>query len=152
MDADELLQSLGLSLGLHDLRFDSNGCARMAVRSAPAVNFERDDAGDIHLYSVLCPLPSQGREAFYETLLQGNLFGTSTAGSSLALDSDYGQVSLCRTIVTERTSAAGFAAEVEAFVNTADDWQSRLTRTPVESKAPELIHAQPERMDYFMRG
>jgi hypothetical protein len=87
-------------------------------------------------------------------LLQGNLFGTSTAGSALALDSDYGQISLCRTIVAERSSETGFAAEVEAFVNAAEDWQNRLTRLPAPSRAETeaAMMAVPAHMDYFMRG
>jgi hypothetical protein len=155
MTADQLLESLGSALGLHDLCFDANGCARMGVRHAPAVNFERDPAGDIHLYSVLVPLPLDGRESFYHTLLQGNLFGTSTGGSALAVDTDFNQVSLCRTVLTEHTTPAGFFAQVEAFVNAADEWQTRLARLPaeaadVEKEMPEL--AGPARMDYFMRG
>jgi hypothetical protein len=150
MDLDQLLQSLALNLGLPpDLRFDANGCARIAIDGAPALNFERDTAGSaMHLYSVLGPLPSEGREALYTQLLQGNLFGASTAGASLAIDELHGEVVLRCTVANESISAPAFASLVEAFVGAAEDWHDRLTRAP--DATPDA--AAPRMMEHFLRG
>src|SRR3569623_1000773 len=82
MDPEQLLQSLGLSLNEPNLRFDANGCARLAIDGAPALDFERGGNGILHVYSVLGPLPPEGREVLFTELLKGNLFGSSTAGAS----------------------------------------------------------------------
>lgn len=150
MDPDQLLQSLGLTLGLPNLRFDEHGCARVSVEGAPALDFERQERV-IHVYSVIAPLPPEGREALYAQLLQGNLFGASTAGASLSIDELQGEVVLCRTFVAESTSAQAFASDVEAFVGAAEDWQARLTgANPDAPNAPQLN--APRMMSHFLRG
>jgi hypothetical protein len=153
MDPDQLLQSLALALGLPNLRFNASGCARIAIDGAPALNFERDAAGSaVHLYSVLGPLPPEGREALYTQLLQGNLFGTSTAGASLAVDNAHGEVVLCRTVVTELTSSSMFTSLVEGFVAAAEDWQGRLTRAPDVAPHAAAPLTAPWMMEHFRRG
>lgn len=152
MDSDQLLQSLGLSLGLSNLRFDANGCARIAIDGAPAINFESDDAGAMHLYSVLGLIPPEGREALYAQLLNGNLFGASTAGATLALDELHGEIVLCRTIITAQASGPAFSSLVEAFVAAAEDWQGRLASAPA-SDAPSVHQSMaPQMMEHFLRG
>ncbi|MRD47053.1 type III secretion system chaperone [Caenimonas koreensis] len=149
MDTDQLLQSLGLSLGLDKLRFDANGCACLAVDGAPALNFERDASGGIHLYSVLAPVPPDEREAVYTQLLQGNLFGTLTAGATLAIDELHAEIVLCRNVVAESQTASSFESLVEAFVAAAEDWQSRLGKAPVQSSRQNTPMA-PRLLDPFM--
>ena len=151
MDTDQLLQSLGLSLGLTNLRFDANGCARLAIDGAPALNMERDAIGGLHLYSVLCPLPPEGREAIYAQLLQGNLFGTSTGGAALAIDELHGEIVLCCNVKADLASAPEFASQVEAFVAAAEDWQSRLDKAPVDD-ATDVRPSAPQMMSHFLRG
>jgi hypothetical protein len=151
MDTDQLLQFLGLDLGLPTLRFDGNGCARLTIEGAPALNFERDEKGTIHLYSVLCPQPTDGREALYAQLLQGNLFGTSTGGALLAVDEMRREVVLCRKVDPEQVSVPAFISQVEAFVAAAEDWQGRLTSSRAGA-APPSEAAAPSMMNHFMRG
>jgi hypothetical protein len=152
MDLDQLLQSLAVTLGLPTLRFDANGCARIAIEGAPALNFERDTSGTaLHLYSVLGPLPSEGRETLYTQLLQGNLFGTATAGASLAIDDLHGEVVLCRTVKTDAINGPAFAALVETFVAAAEDWQGRLNSAPAAAQMASEPLA-PRMMSQFLRG
>jgi len=152
MDADQLLQSLGVALGLPDLRFNASGCARLAIDRAPALNFERSETGAIQLYSVLGPLRPDGREALYAQLLAGNLFGTATAGNTLAVDELQGEVLLCRTVSTESIGAPAFATLVEAFVGAAEDWQGRLSNAPAEMSSTAPAFTAPRMMDNFLRG
>jgi hypothetical protein len=151
MDPDQLLQSLGLDLGLPSLRFDANGCARLAIDGAPALNFERDAKGSIHLYSVLCSQPQEGREALYAQLLQGNLFGTSTGGGALAVDESKREVVLCRTIFIDQTTAPAFMSQVEAFVAAAEDWKSRLSSPQTAGTPSAPVPATPM-LNHFLRG
>lgn len=151
MDAEQLLQTLAVTLGLPDLRFDHNGCARLAIDGAPALNFERDASGGIHLYSVLCSLPSERREAVYEQLLKGNLFGTATAGATLAVDELHREIVLCRTVSCENATGPGFSTLVEAFVGAAEDWQGRLSRAPEGDETPVMPVAAQGMMQHFLR-
>jgi hypothetical protein len=154
MDPEQLLQSLGLALNVPNLRFDANGCARLAIDGAPALDFERGGSGILHVYSVLGPLPPDGREALYSELLKGNLFGASTAGASLAVDFLYSEVVLCRTVPTEYAVAHIFAAEIEAFVAAAEDWKARLAAAPGDARVENSSASfpQPRMMDHFLRG
>jgi hypothetical protein len=154
MDSEQLIQSLGLTLGLPNLRFDTNGCARIAIDGAPALNLERNDDGAIHLYSVLGPVPPEGREGLYAQMLHGNLFGASTAGATLAVDPMQNEVMLCRAITCELMSAAAFTLQVEAFVAAAEDWQGRLDGAPaVEPDADASSPSPaPRMMDRLLRG
>lgn len=126
MQADKLLPALGQQLGVPDLSFNAEGCARLVIEGAPALDFERDEAGAILMYSVLGPLPPAGRASFYGQMLQGNLFGSSTAGAALAIDDLHAQVLLCRTVTTRYLGLNEFAATVESFVAAAEAWQGRL--------------------------
>jgi hypothetical protein len=139
MDADQLLQSLAVNVGMPELRFDNNGCARIAVDGAPAVNFEREEDGDaLHVYSVIGPLPVENREAVYRQLLDANLYGNATGGASLAVDTLRAEVVLCRTFGAGVASAAAFVADVESLVAAAEDWQERLKR-PVEDEETSFL-------------
>ena len=126
MQADKLLQSLGLHLDVPDLHFNEHGCARLVIDGAPALDFEREHTGAIHMYSVLAPLPPEGRSSIYAQMLQGNLFGASTAGATLAIDDLHAEVVLCRTVTTKHVGVNEFASKVESFVAAAEDWQRRL--------------------------
>jgi hypothetical protein len=154
MDADQLLQSLGVSLNVPNLHFDANGCARLAIDGAPPLDFERGSGGVLHVYSVLGPLPPESREPLYAELLKGNLFGKATAGASLAVDFLYGEVVLCRTVATEHAAAHAFTAEIEAFVAAAEDWKRRLESAPEEPKVQpsRASFPAPQMMDHFLRG
>lgn len=157
MDADQLLQNLAVALELPELRFDANGCARIAVDGAPALNFERAANGSIHLYSVLGSLPLERQEAYYRQMLEGNLFGTATGGAALAVDGTQGEVVLCRTVHVDHVAAADFSTMVEEFVTAAEDWLSKLSQAPIVSGAslmPDAAAAlaSAEMAAHFLRG
>lgn len=141
MNPDQLLNELGLAIGLPHLRFNEEGCAKLVFDDQTAVNLENDrETGQIQLYTGLCPLPPEGRESLYLALLEGNLFGTHTLGATLAVDSAHHEVVLCRTVVAQDLSASAFTEIIEAFVNTAEQWRETLASNPtaVDAPAPRL--------------
>lgn len=125
---DQLLLDLGQTAGLtQPLRFDAQGCARLVFDTSLAIDFERDDdARVLQVYSVLGPLPAEGREALYRRLLEANLFGAATSGSTLAVDGNTQEVVLCRTVDVDEMGGPAFVQLVERFVATADDWKKLL--------------------------
>jgi len=142
MAPEQLLSQLGAAMNLPQLAFDGNGCARLLVDGQVAVNFELDPANEaIQVYSTLGPLPTQGGEAVYLSLLEGNLFGAQTLGATLAVDSLYHEVVLCRTVPTADMDPAGFATLVERFVAAAEDWTQKLQAAPAGAGAPARAEA-----------
>ena len=150
MEPDQLLQALAVSLHLPNLRFDANGCARVLIDNAPALNFERAH-GAIHVYSVLAALPPEGREAVYAEMLQANLFGESTSGATLAIDQSRGEILMCRTAFAEQSTGPLFVSMVEVFVDSAKGWQERLACAPQRATQHEPFAGQ-QMLEHFVRG
>lgn len=153
MKAEQLLSDLGLSMGLNDLKFNEEGCARLVFDGTTAVNFESDaSSGLLQLYTELGPLPPEGREALYLQLLQANLLCLDTQGATLAVDSANHEVVMCRMLVAEDISSANFTHVVEGFVSSAKKWRTQLDDSPaLQTESPmSSMAAQP--MDSFIRG
>jgi hypothetical protein len=151
MTADQLLDDLGLAMNMPGLRFDASGCARLVFDGKTAVNFENESAsGCVQLYCSLAPLPADGREALFQTLLQANLFGAKTQGATLAIDSQHHEIVLCRTLRTADATGTSFCDVVEKFVTAAEDWTRRLSTGSAAAQAttPSL----PMDMGQFLRG
>ena len=151
MDAHQILTSLGLAVGLPDLKFDGKGCARLLFDQRLAVDFEHDaDAGCIHLYTVLGASPAPGSgEAMFRHLLEGNFFGTQTQGASLAIDPSRNEIILSRTVEVEATSSEDFARVIEKFLAATSHWQEQLAGSAHDEAPPDSL-AQAPRMPAFM--
>ena len=123
-------------MGLPAFAVDAAGCARLEFDGRTRVNFEVDTETDrLQLYSVLGPLPGEGREALYRTLLEGNLFGGGTRGASLAVDSLAHEVVLCQCLSAELYSGEAFIALLEDFVTCAQHWTETLQSGPAPTAA-----------------
>ncbi len=153
MDANQLLTSLGLTVGLPDLAFDGNGCARLLFDQRLAVDFEHDaDTGSIHLYAVLGSSPAQGSgEALYRRLLEGNFFGVQTQGAVLSIDTARGEILLSRTVDVDAASSADFERVIEKFLAAAGHWQEALAGGAHDDVAPDS-RAQEPRMPFMMKA
>jgi hypothetical protein len=158
MNADQLLNDLGLTMNLPNLRFNESGCARLEFDGKTTVNLEIDaQSGRLQLYSDVCGLPPDGREALYLSLLEANLFGAQTMGATLAVDSLFHAVVMCRTLVTDDLSGAGFAQIIGDFVNSVEQWRETLTAgnhtsvsASVSSADLQVFSVGP--FDGFIRG
>lgn len=51
-----------------------------------AVHFKEIRPDCFIIYSLICPIPNQEREAFLEEILKLNLYGTQTAGMGFGID------------------------------------------------------------------
>lgn len=154
MDAHQLLQQLGLAMNLPGLSFDANGCARLLVDGRTAINCENDVSGGcIHLYASIAPIPPEGREAVFRQLLEGNLFGAQTFGATLAVDTLYDEILLCRSIPVAGAEVAGLSQVLESFIAATDDWTQRLAG-PVASELPGSLAdapVEPRVQSYFLK-
>jgi hypothetical protein len=158
MDAHQLLNHLGVAMGLPALAFDEQGCARLMFDGKLEVNLEHDsDTGLLQVYAVLGPVPARGREALYRSLLEANLFGGQTFGATLAIDGSQQEIVLCRSVAPEEISSPGFAALIEQFVAATESWQQRIGAGGGEAAAPAPgasapAFFDPMRTGNFLRG
>lgn len=138
-----LLDAYAKFAGLTSLSFNEDGCARLRFGEDVSVNLEADANGDcIHLYAVLGPLPAGPREPLYADLLEANLFGQATGGSTLAVDSVQQELVLCRRADMEAGDVQQFAQLLDAFAAMAMQWQQRIMAGPAEApRAAPAEHA-----------
>lgn len=153
MKAEQLLNDLGLTMGLANLKFNEEGCARLVFDGKTSVNLESDaETGLLQIYTDLGPLPAEGREALYLSLLEGNLFGLGTQGATLAVDSANREVVLCRTLTANEQSASTFVAIIESFVNSAEQWRAQLDGSPTTPEEVRISTMELQTMHSFIRG
>jgi hypothetical protein len=140
MNAEQLLNDLGITMGLPGLKFNEEGCARLLFDGRTPVSLEHQaDSGQVQIYSELGQLPPEGRETLYLALLEGNLFGLGTQGATLAVDGTNQEVILCRTLIAEEMTSATFSATLESFVTCVEHWRARINGVsqPVRTPEPE---------------
>ena len=69
MNIHDVLAELGHRMGLN-VALDEQGVCRLVFDERFAVDIEASPDNDtVHLYSVLCPVPPENKEPFYERLL-----------------------------------------------------------------------------------
>lgn len=154
MNTAQFLNDLGLTMGLSDLVFNDEGCARLVFDGKIGVNFESDaETGHLFAYTTLGPLPAQGREGLYLSLLEANLLSaTEHFGATLAVDSLNNEVVLCRHLMTDELSTQSFNQIIENFVNCAEQWRYRLEHAGPETAPAPLSGGAPVSVSGFIRG
>jgi len=81
--------------------------------------------GMIQLSTTLAETPRENQEHFFEKMLNGNLFGQGTYGSTLGLDEEGTHLILQRTI-DYNVDYKGFRDILEDFINTIDLWREEV--------------------------
>jgi len=135
MKPENLLAELGSHMGIPNLGFDEQGCARLVFDDQIEVNFENDAANHrLQIYTTLGNVPAENKEALYGALLEANLFGSGTAGATLAIDNLHGEIVLCHTFYGDDIPSATFLSLVESFVNTAEKWAQQIANNSFTSE------------------
>ena len=86
------------------------------------------------VYTVVAPLPGEGRAALMASLLEANTLFLATHGFTLAAREDTG-VLLQGSLPLAALNGGNIAQWVENFVNVAESWQERCLSA--ENPAPE---------------
>ena len=153
MKAEQLLNDLGLTMGIKGLMFDDQGCASLVFDQKYTINLELNASTEqLHLYSDLGALPGQDREQLYLKLLNGNLFHAETGGATLAVDSVQQQVVLCRVLNPEPLSGKDFCNIIEAFVNAVAQWQDKINELPASTPKTSIADLDIRSMQGLIRG
>ncbi len=128
MTPADLLADLAQRLKLQDLQLNEKGLACLVLDDKITIQLEHETATNrFHLYTVLGTVPAEGKEALYETLLTGNLFGHQTGGATLALDEITGEVILFLTLNPDKTDSTDFEKALEDFAAAAEHWKEKFS-------------------------
>ena len=93
------------------------------------------------VYTVVAPLPSEGRAALMASLLEANTLFLATHGFTLSAREDTG-VMLQGVLPIASLHSGNIAQWVENFVNVAEHWQARCLSS--EAAAPARDHITGE--------
>lgn len=154
MNIRDVLAELGHQMGLN-VTLNDEGVCRLVFDDRFSVDVEASPDNDaVHLYSVLCPVPPENKEPFYERLLEANLFGGDTGGAWFALDGVHGEVVLNRTVKMTNTDYQDFADLLEAFVAHLESWSDKLSGGELNEStdAPAVDRAASDAMSGFIRA
>jgi hypothetical protein len=127
MDIADVIKELGQAMGL-PLKLDRNRACRLVFDGKIEVDIEApaDGGGIVFLHTAVGTVPSGGREALYQSLLEANLFGRGTGGGVLAVDPEFNEIMLTRTLAMDRIFYQDFVKEPEQHVLHANTWLDRL--------------------------
>lgn len=139
-----LLSALAPALGLPEItvREDDPSCLlviddfEVSLRWLP-------EADMVMMFTVVAPLPLEGREAFYAELLDANTFFHGTQGFTLAAREDTG-VTLQGVMSMRMLDGSNVAQWVQNFVDVASEWQAVCLKEPEAQPG-----AQPEPQSVF---
>lgn len=154
MNIRDALAELGHQMGVN-VTLNEEGVCRLVFDERFLVDIEASpDQDAVHLYSVLCPIPPDDKERFYERLLEANLFGGDTGGAWFALDSAHGEVVLNRTVSMANTDYREFADALEGFVNHLEAWDDKLAHGELSESTEEFTAdiAANDAMGGFIRA
>ena len=128
MDIRHLLKEMGNQTGLGDIVLDENNVCRLVFDDKLAVDVEAlPDGKKFYIHASVGPTPFENRATLFEEVLAANLFGQGTAGATLALDRDLGEIILFREFETEKTDYQEFVSALEVFLSRLEYWTERVS-------------------------
>jgi len=129
MKIEAILLELGNQMGLPNLKLDNNKVCRLIFDKKFTVDIEAsEDLKIVHLYSAICVIPPRDKENLYESLLEANLFGRGTGGSTFGVDLETGEILLSRTMEMEKVDYQDFVNVLESFVNHVEAWTDKIDK------------------------
>ena len=148
MNFDELLELTTQELGLESLTPADTGVAALRVDDQLTVLLEKSpfNHDTVAVYASLGEAPATDRAAFFEVLLEAQLFDSEIApGTSFGLLRETGEVFLNRSYVLTHASVEEFVEVLNQFVNWAVHWKGRLSGGVAgAARAPGAAEIEPE--------
>ncbi len=138
--AQIFLAELSRQIGIENLAYNEDSVCCLEVGDRLAVQIEWEPvSGFLVFLSRVGSSPSSGREEFFRALLEANFLFHGTAGETLCLDPESGDVMLCRTFPLATTAVATLLGEFTYFLETTDTWADRVENGlpgPTEESGP----------------
>jgi hypothetical protein len=132
---NELLQSVGTSLGLPGLSLDANGHCVLLFDDKVVLNIELDSDKELMIiYSYIGEVPFEGRETIFEILLESNLFWRNTQGATIGIDKQTQTVVLAFPIELPLKRKENFEERLAIFVEITESWVNRLEKMSTDAE------------------
>ena len=129
MHLNDLLAELGKNMGIPSLKLDENNVCRLVFDKKMTVDMEASSDGKKgYIYSVVCPIPIETveKEKLFDALMEANLFGHGTGGSTFAADITAKEILFCRTLEIDKVNFTEFANVLEVFLNNLEIWLDKI--------------------------
>lgn len=125
MDIHEIAEGLGKRLGI-EITVSAEGNFSLTVDDLPLAVQTVTGTHSVILTAPVGAVPPEHLEGLYATLLKANYQFTATAGATLSLHPESGEVVLCRHIDLRAVDADEFLKDLGTFVNTLDPWRETV--------------------------
>ena len=143
MELKEIMEAFAAETGLAGLAADGNGIYALSIDEMTVSFAEDREAGRLVTFAVVGDPPAEGREGFYQLLLETMYRGEATGGATFSMLPDAGQICLQRFDALASMDLAGFKAMLESFVNVLEDWKKSLA--DFREISPSLNAAKSEK-------
>lgn len=142
--AEEILESLGLFLGLDDLEFsEEDDTCILQLDDKMRVNISLFLENDtIILHSLMGTLPEVDRSAVVEQLLEANLFWSGTNGATISMERKTGFVIIAQALSLYPSEGQILTGEdlanfIASLASAANQWKKLLENQDLEFNPPE---------------
>ena len=125
MDIHKIAEDLGKRLGI-EIKVSADGDFSLTVDDLPLVGQTVTGTHMVMVTATVGALPPEPHEGLYATLLKANYRFMATAGSTLSLQPESGEVALCRLVDLRAVDADEFFTVLETFINTLDMWRETV--------------------------
>ena len=136
MAFDELINEAGRKLGVELVTQD--GMTRLTIDDMEVSVSEIAALDSVVLNGVIGEPPPQGLAPLYRAMLEANFSFAETAGATLSVNPENGELTLTRLVPLARLDAEGFLSILESFVNVLEAW-----RTLVADYRPDAADGAP---------
>jgi hypothetical protein len=125
MELDELLPAFAARLGIEGLAGRDGACS-LEIDGIPVEIAQVPDGAALAVCAVLGKPPPEKEEIFLETLLEATIHFHSRDDMAFGLLSDTGDLVLQWRTPTAGLDLDAFCAQLETFLNRADQWRRTL--------------------------
>lgn len=123
---NKIVGQLGAEAGIEDLSLNAENLVTIECDEEYDVHLQVDESGDQYaIFTAIGEVGEENREATYQMLLSGNVLWRGTAGATLGVDEN-NTIWLCYSSPINEINAEDLEAQIDRFLELADDWQNRI--------------------------
>lgn len=142
---NNLLQELGKSVGLPDLKPNDGGLCSLRFDDRVTIDLEaNEETGALIFSAIIATLPPYQTEKIYPELLEANLLWVGTGGATLGVDPATLSVFMCYQEKLEGMEYLRFQDLLKGFSDVALFWNKRIVDgTNLDEKPPGAPQSTP---------
>lgn len=126
MKVEALLNNLSRDLGA-PLQLDESHKCRIVYEDRLDIYLESNQERELlHMYALLCPIPTEHRLELYEMLLSEHLMGFGSGNAVFGECIKLGELMLFREIDMDEMDYHDFLVALQNFVKAHDFWTERI--------------------------